>query len=752
MKIQLDKSRTIQLGTEFHFIYHRFYKEIENIEDPLKQIIPPNIKSSLHRQNILIGLPYWLLEFVDKIPPLNNIRALSLGNLFGSLYCLTQDKLMDGECDQDIQPILNIYYYKWVKEYHRVFDCYSAFWILFEKYLLEYSNSIFWERQEHWGKVKPYEEKDLLFIGNKLAPLKMCCAAICLMDGKEHFIPHFSKLICYYHIGFQLADDLKDWKEDLASGNFSYLLTIIHNEFGEDSMTVDTIQDILRTTDVVDRIIEKSSHYYELARKMSRELGCDQLERFVGYEMEKNTDLLQNYRRTAMTQRPVQQVTPNPSLSLYKKQIHIFDIKDKTYLYTVDAMNFFEIDKMTKDVLLSLKNRFTLSEVLLLLKDRYNENEVKSLVSELLQMNVLSPKQNIQEELSFEPQGYNCGLTSLAVELIREQNGRPVLITKDILYQAVNFLFKMGWTSSLSLTFLTSNLINSDLENMLRFGIDYATKLARKLHKEITFSIHIDDMIILDQRSMACIFSLQGVKKILVIVNPERIHAKEVNYEKFFMGLDKMSKRGKPLALCVYQRTTENLLYNCDKLRKFINRLSELNIHSLRFSTETHGGLILPFLMGNLLTNSESLISNFIRLSRRLQLRNPQKYFCEAGRKYLVVDPSGKVYPCHKFMESQLCEMGNVMDGIWRKQAPYINAHVEKKQACRVCWARNVCGGGCFYQFYLKSGSINKIDVNWCNILRSNIEQAIDLYSELEKKGKFYQMINGSDHWPCDMF
>ena len=70
---------------------------------------------------------------------------------------------------------------------------------------------------------------------------------------------------------------------------------------------------------------------------------------------------------------------------------------------------------------------------------------------------------------------------------------------------------------------------------------------------------------------------------------------------------------------------------------------------------------------------------------------------CSAGHQYLAVAPDGSMHPCHQFVEQHAYSLGHVE---WRGADPALGeqfraAHVYRKQACRTCWARFYCSGGC---------------------------------------------------------
>lgn len=69
---------------------------------------------------------------------------------------------------------------------------------------------------------------------------------------------------------------------------------------------------------------------------------------------------------------------------------------------------------------------------------------------------------------------------------------------------------------------------------------------------------------------------------------------------------------------------------------------------------------------------------------------------CGAGAAYLAVTPEGKLYPCHQFVGEEAFCVGDVLHGV-DQQVPMRFTAIDHadKAACRLCFARFFCGGGC---------------------------------------------------------
>jgi uncharacterized protein len=102
---------------------------------------------------------------------------------------------------------------------------------------------------------------------------------------------------------------------------------------------------------------------------------------------------------------------------------------------------------------------------------------------------------------------------------------------------------------------------------------------------------------------------------------------------------------------------------------------------------------------------------------------------CGAGHEYLAVSPEGYLYPCHQFVGKEEFKLGSVKEGItntsWGKR--FQSAHVLNKAACRQCWARFFCSGGCHANAYNFNQDIFKPYGLGCELEKKRLECAIFL-------------------------
>ena len=100
---------------------------------------------------------------------------------------------------------------------------------------------------------------------------------------------------------------------------------------------------------------------------------------------------------------------------------------------------------------------------------------------------------------------------------------------------------------------------------------------------------------------------------------------------------------------------------------------------------------------------------------------------CGSGTEYLAVTPWGDLYPCHQFVGEERFLMGNVEKGVTEQalRRDFGSCNVYTRPACRDCFARFYCSGGCAANAYHFTGNINGNYEIGCILQRKRVECAI---------------------------
>jgi uncharacterized protein len=140
------------------------------------------------------------------------------------------------------------------------------------------------------------------------------------------------------------------------------------------------------------------------------------------------------------------------------------------------------------------------------------------------------------------------------------------------------------------------------------------------------------------------------------------------------------------------------------------------------------------FLVESVRNNRFFNYSNLVKHIRQTRVvKERLAHYCGAGRTYFAVSQDGSFYPCHRFVGMKSYRMGDIDNGIdLSLQKKILNLTVDKRPVCKECWARYLCGGGCWKHAVDAHGSLEKPEEKLsCQIIRHEIECAMAINSEL---------------------
>ncbi|MGN0289221.1 MAG: thioether cross-link-forming SCIFF peptide maturase [Lachnospiraceae bacterium] len=108
---------------------------------------------------------------------------------------------------------------------------------------------------------------------------------------------------------------------------------------------------------------------------------------------------------------------------------------------------------------------------------------------------------------------------------------------------------------------------------------------------------------------------------------------------------------------------------------------------------------------------------------------------CGSGTEYLAVTPWGDLYPCHQFVGKDEFLLGNVEEGVLRKDLvqEFKSCNVYAKENCKKCFAKFYCSGGCAANSYNFHSHINDTYDLGCVLQKKRIECAIMMKAALSQ-------------------
>lgn len=121
------------------------------------------------------------------------------------------------------------------------------------------------------------------------------------------------------------------------------------------------------------------------------------------------------------------------------------------------------------------------------------------------------------------------------------------------------------------------------------------------------------------------------------------------------------------------------------------------------------------------------------RLQKFLR-REKQLFPCGAGRTSVAVSVSGEAFLCHRFVGMKEFKVGDIFGE--PQTDSFRNSPLDFVEGCRTCFAKYLCGGGCYHDNLGMTGSVYTPSEDICRITRHETELAAYLSCDLSEDDK----------------
>lgn len=108
--------------------------------------------------------------------------------------------------------------------------------------------------------------------------------------------------------------------------------------------------------------------------------------------------------------------------------------------------------------------------------------------------------------------------------------------------------------------------------------------------------------------------------------------------------------------------------------------------------------------------------------------KNKPKHLCQLGKRKVIIDSDGEIYPCIQFNGRAEYRMGNVFDGIdTAVQNKIYHQSIKKPECCDGCALESRCINDCACANFQQCGDMNTVSPVQCAYQRIIIEKADSL-------------------------
>lgn len=404
--------------------------------------------------------------------------------------------------------------------------------------------------------------------------------------------------------------------------------------------------------------------------------------------------------------------------------------------------------------------------------EKYGELAVTRKIDELLKNGILKKKEKKNETNANDP-GYDKAspetINSIDVLLSADCNlackycfvkkghyrGKSALMQFDVGEKTVDFLIqKSGIKNDLFICFFGGEpLMNFRvLENMVIYALEEGKKNNKHFHFSITTNgtLLSDEVVeFINKHQISVLISIDGdiyshnlnrpfpgggdsYNKI--VENLKKLNQNSINYSAratvTTFTKNKIAENYEHLISLGFNRIHfENAL--APKGKVFITNKKDIEEIKKQYS------LIAKKINKVIKSGQPYNIETFPLPLERIDTKKPNFYSCTAGKGYVSVDVNGDIYLCHRLVGEETFLLGNVVENTYNENWSEIiknEMSVDNRKKCSRCWARYICGGGCYEINYNFNKDISLSPQIYCQLMKHSIKLALTIYANAAQR------------------
>ncbi|WP_440871052.1 radical SAM protein [Thermodesulfovibrio yellowstonii] len=442
--------------------------------------------------------------------------------------------------------------------------------------------------------------------------------------------------------------------------------------------------------------------------------------------------------------------------------VHLFNVRDEYFLYDVEGNKLFSLSKDAYEIARKIIKGERIDENFSI---RYikAERELKKVIDEIepLTEEEAENRRKILEQTEHKLTGLwlgvahscNLGCAYCFANSPRYLQTHKTLMSEDIAFRGIEFMLNQSPDDK------EYDLIFFGGEPLLRFDlirkiIEHTSELS-KSDKKFYYSITTNGTLL--TKDVFDYLKDNNVSIMLSIDGTEELHNKNRPYkdgrpswQDIINNISKIPDIGYYIMARVTVTSTKPTLLDIFNNMRSLGFIDVALVEICPNSGEMPvlPSELIPTLKSQYLELAEYLIEaetdpyhNGLKcLSVNMQALRERKrsfYCCSTGISSLYLTPDGDFYPCMRLItEKGENIMGNLEIGVDREKIKsFIQNNIFNKK-CIQCWARYICGGGCYGDSFAYGGNIRSVIENYCIMNRFKIEVAAYILKKLNDKNR----------------
>jgi len=436
--------------------------------------------------------------------------------------------------------------------------------------------------------------------------------------------------------------------------------------------------------------------------------------------------------------------------------IHIFNIKELYFAVDTNSGLVHAVDKIIYDLLMNEK--FKDENKYRGLYGEYGEDSVKEALSEIKYL--IDNKMLYTEEINYinkiKPvikamclnMTHDCNLScEYCFASQGTYNGEKAYLSFETGKKAFDYLVKnSGNRRNLEVDFFGGEpLMNF---NTIKKLVDYGRSLEKEYNKHFRFTVTTNGVLLdeekidyINENMDNVVLSIDGRKetndRMRKTINGKGSYDLIIdNFKKF------INKRGSKDYFIRGTYTSYNLDFSEDVKHMRESGFDKISVEPVTAKPEEKYALKDEH-VDILKKEYEKLTEYFIKSNKTKDKKFQFFHFnidlesgpciykrsmgCGAGTEYVAVTPKGELYPCHQFVGQEQFIIGSVDEGITNHAVTdkFKGLSVNDKPACRDCWAKYFCSGGCHANAYNFNNNLGIPYKTGCELEKKRIECSI---------------------------